>query len=1105
MSLLQQSVIRRTLASAGTVLTICAMAICGDSPLCVELLPAQSTIASNAPTADQLAFFESKIRPVLSTHCYACHGPEEEKIQGGLRLDQRHGWQTGGDSRVPSIVPGEPDKSLLLRALKHDRDVAAMPPDQPPLPAAVIADFSTWISMGAPDPRDQAIEVKRSESWDELFQQRTGWWSLQPVIPAVIPGTSSSDWAQTPVDAFILAKLAAHGLRPQAMADRATLIRRLSFALTGLPPAPELIQSVMQDSSSVAVVDLVEQLLSSPRFGERWARHWLDVVHYSDTHGYEWDAPAKNAYLFRDYVVRAFNSDLPIQQFFMEQIAGDLLEPRVDRELGVVESLIGPMALRLGERRHGDNIDAEGISQEAMANVIDTLGKGFLGLTVACAQCHDHKLDAVPQRDYYALTGVFMSTRWPARTVDSHNKNVAVIDQLRAVKKQIKEELFHVWRNSQSAVVERLRALPIDEKAAKVFPNSLAAMWQRSRTSPLTADEFHAERTRRKLENSKNLTLLVDFAADQPTGTWQWDGLGMQTGLVSHGELAIADEGDIAVSSLLPAGRWSHVWSPRLAGAIRSPLFSGSTPMTFSIQCAGNQHPGYSFIVDAALHSERMKFLNQPQLGWLTQTAGNFASLEGSIDTRQRRVYFEMATKSLNNYFPPRTGYGGVTEAQANDPRSWFGVTRIVQHPAGQGPLEELDAYAILFEQSVDWDVRIAQLVNDSVERWAQGAADAATVQILNEALQLKLLSNSAHQTDRLEALLVSYRQLEQRIVADTTVGSMADWHEAQNERLAIRGSYTELGEEVPRGCLTALGQWQQGQLRDGSGRAELAQLIADPSNPLTARVFVNRVWHHLFGEGLVGTPDDFGHLGETPSHPELLDYLANRFIQEQWSLKKLVRLLVQSSVWQQCSTADLAALEIDPENRWWHHYPLRRLEAEALRDSLLVVSGSHDLRVGGPAVDPYRPAEDSAKRLFSGPIDGLGRRSLYIKMTLMEPPRLLALFNQPIPKLTTGRRDVTSVPDQALAMLNDPFVALVTKHWGQRLSLDDASSPEERLANMFRRALGRQPRPDETTRLLTLAQRSAEVHQTNLMDSAVVWQDVAHALFNLKEFIHVR
>jgi hypothetical protein len=292
------------------------------------------------------------------------------------------------------------------------------------------------------------------------------------------------------------------------------------------------------------------------------------------------------------------------------------------------------------------------------------------------------------------------------------------------------------------------------------------------------------------------------------------------------------------------------------------------------------------------------------------------------------------------------------------------------------------------------------------------------------------------------------------------------------------------------------------------SGRLEFAQNLASPHNPLTARVYVNRVWHYLFGEGLVRTVDDFGHLGERPSHPELLDWLARRFIEEGGSTKKLVQLLVNSATWRQSGIVSKPGRTLDPENRLWHHRPMRRLEAEAIRDSLLAVSGRLDRSLYGPPVDPHRVAEDATKRLFNGPLDGEGRRSLYLKMTLMEPPKFLALFNQPIPKLAAGKRDTTNVPDQALALLNDPFVAAMSEQWSQRLVEDQTQSVDDRVRKIFLAAFARPPQREEAARLIRFAENSARFHGVNadaLLHCQPVWQDVAHAVFNLKEFIYLQ
>lgn len=1072
-----------------------------------------SANADEPLTAASRELFETRVRPVLVEHCYRCHSSSAKEIKGGLRLDLRAGWQEGGESGEPAIQPGKPDESLLLMSIRHDSGVSAMPPDRPRLSDAVLADLSSWIAMGAPDPRDGVLANRDEQhEWERVFRERLEWWSLQPIRRVQPPADSRSDWVRNDVDRFILAGLESKGLSPASQADARALIRRLSFALTGLPPSAAMLEQYADNPSPDALDRLTDALLASPQFGERWARHWMDVVHYADSHGYEWDVPAKNAWRYRDYLVRAFNADLPYRQLVLEQIAGDLIEPRVNRELGVIESLLGPMALRLGERRHGDNAAAEGVTQEAITNIVDTASKGFLGTTVACAACHDHKLDALSQRDFYALFGMFMSTRWGPRTVDADDPNLSTLAELREIKQQIRAKLSANWLASKDRMAAAIQATPIDPKRAAAFPDSLTAFWHRSSGAPLARDEFTRERDRRAAENRTHLKLLADFTTEDGSAGWRWDGFGLRHGRVRDGEIVLTDEGDALVEHLLPAGRWSHVWSKRLAGALRSPLFDAGRELQFSVGLAGGMHAAHAFNIDHAFHSERMQFLKQPEPGWLTLTAGRFDTLEGSIDRLPRRVYLEIATKSLNNYFPPRWGYNGIKPADEADERSWFGVTRIWEHPPGHPPLDELGRFAPLFADGPvptdPWPDRLARLILAAVDRWSRDQCDAQDVLLINEALQAGWLSNNRSSDPELAPLVDRYRAVERQLQPDRTIGSADDWHEGADQPIGTRGSYTEFGEVVPRGNIRFLGGPASRSDSAASGRLEFAQQIASDDNPLTARVFVNRVWHHLFGAGLVRTTDDFGHLGDLPSHPELLDYLAHRFMAEGWSLKRLVRLLVTSAAWRQGSVPSPAAVEVDPENRLWHHLPLRRLDAEAIRDALLAVSGRLDRQVGGPPIDPFRSASDPSKRLVVGPLDGEGRRSLYLKMTLMEPPRFLATFNQPIPKLTTGRRDVTNVPDQALALLNDPFVVAMAASWSGQLVRDGLSVPQERLNRMFVAALGRPPDTVELDRLERLVARSASlrhVARAECMTSQPVWQDVAHAIVNLKEFIHVR
>ena len=1063
---------------------------------------------------ERLEFFETRIRPVLIQHCYSCHSESATPPSGGLRLDLRAGWQQGGDSGQPAIIPNKPNDSLLLRAVRHASDVSAMPPDQPQLPSSVIKDLETWIQSGAIDPRDGTVARRDPVAdWEQTFQQRLKRWSLQPLTKPPVPATDSA-WPVTSVDHFILEQLRQKNLKPAPAADRRTLARRLSFAITGLPPNPQLLKQYLNDSSAAADDNFLDALLNSPHFGERWARHWMDVVHYTDTHGYEWDVPVKNSWRYRDYLIRAFNSDVPYNRFIQEQLAGDLLPPRVDPSTGINEAVIGPLMLRLGERRHGDNSAIEGISQEAVANMIDTIGKGILASTLACAQCHNHKLDAVEQRDYYALAGILMSTRFSARPIDAVDPNLAVIESLRGIRTELRSNLARRWLAAttptpDSPAAQWLKTVAGDGTAVPGFPTTLANFARRGHTAPLSAADFTAEQQRREAANAANLTLLADFANPNTSNGWRWEGFGMQHGLVTDGELAITDEGERALMHLLPAGRWSYVWSTRLAGSLQSTQFDPTQPITFSFEAAAGKFASQSFVIDNALNPERLQFPKLQQPSWQTVTAGRFDSLEGTLDNAFRRVYFELATKSLNNYFPPRVGYGGVSEAEVSDQRSWFGVSKVYQHEPGKSPQDDLARFEPLFSEfasEADSNLRLTKLLHAAVQRWANSASTAADVPLLNDAIIAGILPVDLAGDPETSRIVNSWRELEKQLQPDRTAGSVAEWHEGRDERLAIRGVYTDLADTVPRSGIRMFPNPVPPDPRD-SGRLRWTLQITDPANPLVARVWVNRVWHYLFGAGLVRTTDDFGHLGETPSHPELLDHLATEFIADGWSTKRLIRRLVTSAVYRQQSFPSAAALEVDPENRLWHHLPLRRLEAEAIRDSLLAVSGRLDPALYGPPVEPYRTAEDASKRLFKGPLDGNGRRSLYLEMTLMEPPRFLALFNQPLPRLTNGRRDVTNTPDQALALLNDPLVLEAARCWSLSLIADGADSVDFRTTRMLETALSRPGLPEEITALSELVYETARLHNVppdQLLTHQRTWQDAAHAVMNLKEFLYV-
>lgn len=1125
------------------------LALLTASPVAVN---AQSSAAGNE-------LFEKSIRPVLVAHCYQCHSALSPELRGGLRLDSRQALLTGGDSG-PAVVPGNPQESLLIAALKHDG--LQMPPDRR-LPNDVLDNFTRWIELGAPDPRGEpANESQRTaRTRQEQFTELQQWWSLQPVQRPELPRVRRSNWSQQPIDLFILAQLEQQALEPAPRAELETRVRRLSFALTGLPPSTATLAPLLQDAHAVAWPQLVDRLLQSPHFGERWARHWMDVVRYTDTYGYEWDMPAKGAWRYRDYLIRALNSDVPVDQLIREQIAGDLLpEPRLNSEQHINESLAGLMFFQMGEKRHGDSADFEGIHQEMLDNKIDAFSKAFQAQTIACARCHDHKLDPILQSEYYALGGILMSSRWVTNTLDTPERHAALLAQLQDIKDRLRQQLAEQWRQDLAALPQRLAGISAADSstapaaATAVWQEPLAAaaphlpledprhIWQQLIRAAVPQDwpviwtqlqqTYAAQQQARSASNAASYVTLADFREGIPDG-WSVDGVGLRQP-VRRGDVSVALHGDTLIDAVLLGGLDTHAFSPRLNGAIRTPYVNRLDRQLISFEYAGGDFSAHRTIVDNAFLTERQGYLNAAQPAWL-----QLSTLRQLPD---RRVYIELATKTSNPNFPPRVGLGGAcSNEQIDDPRSWLAVSRVVLHDTPGPPADELQRFASLLQGSAPADAaalaaRYADWLGQVVQRWAEQQATDDDVRLLNWLLQHSLLSNhsaaaglsapSALVTQS-SALVTQYRELEAQLATPQTVNGMADIEPGIQLRLNVRGEYDQLADPVPRGYLSALGcsasiftstnpaaatpavttPDARSAAVDHSGRLQLAQLIASPQNPLTARVFVNRVWHWLFGTGLVSTPDDFGHLGDRPSHPELLDYLADEFVQQGWSLKTLIRQIVLSETWQQSALAQDRFSAVDPANRLLHHFPLRRLEAEAIRDAMLAVSGRLDPQLYGPTISPHRSNEDPQKRLFSGPVDGNGRRSIYIRQTIMEPPRFLALFSQPAPKIPTGRRDVANTPAQSLALLNDPFVAGQAAAWAQQLTSLPHSTPRARLQQMFQTALGRTPQPAELDRWQQAVADFAELHGTATDDTltqAAVWTDVAHAMFNTKEFIWI-
>ena len=1073
---------------------------------------AYTPVGLSDESPEKVAFFEAKIRPLLNARCLECH--DEQTQEGGLRLDIRSGWEKGGHSGR-AIHPGKPEESTVYQAVVYlDKDLK-MPPDTQ-LPSEEIALLREWIAQGAIDPRrGEVTPIKpATDGWAEEFQQRLDWWNLKPLANVSPPEIVDTEWNQSPVDRFIRAELDKQGLTPAPPAAPEVLLRRLSFVLTGLPPSVaqrEKFLAAYRVNANAAYETLVEDLLASPHYGEAFARHWMDVVRYTDTYGYEWDNPAKGSHEYRDYLIRAFNQDVGFDKLLREQLAGDLLSPpRLDESLGINESIIGPMFYHMGEHRHGSSLQFNGVHQEMVNNKVDAFSKVFLATTVACARCHNHKLEAVSQKDYYALGAMFMTPRWGSRPADAPQKNAAAMTRLKELRTAIRDELAKVWRGVEitPAAWQPAPQMPtpqepvlgdVDYPLARLAKagTDIEATWN------TLATESQTHRNAR-IDANKAYTVLANFTQPTLPPGWVTEGEGMESGWVEDGTPLVALEGDAVVSRLLPSGIHTHALSSKLPGVLRMPPQHTVPGSKVSLKLAGGEYGGSLILDENTIQNESVAFLKQVEPGWRTY---DDLPLKNGVT----RVTIDFATSSLNSNFPPRTGLaaGLPNNDFGYDKRSWLSITGIVSHDTGGAPLDLLDHYATLFAGSApksadEVNARVAAWMKGAVGRWCDGQLQSGDQLIVDWLLKKKLLPNQSAPGSPLASLVEEYRRIEQTIEFPRTVNSM-------DERAAVktglffnvRGNVDAMGDVIMPASLSMFGPNEAITSSPGSGRLELAESLLHPEHPLTSRVYVNRVWQWVFGTGLVATPDDFGRLGDRPSHPELLDWLARDFMRQGWSTKTLVRQLVLSRTFRESGLVDSEANQRDPYNRLRHHYPTRRLEAEQLRDALLSVSGRLDPALYGRPILPPRTVEDGSKRLFSGPVDGNGRRSLYLMMSIMAPPKFLTAFDLPDLKLPSGRRNVTSVPTQALLMLNDPLVDQLSRHWASQLIKIPHSLPGDRIEAMFVTALGRPPSDSERERWTSLLRELSS--SSDPMNDEIAWAQLAHTLFNTKEFLYYR
>ncbi len=1096
------------------------------------------------PDAEQAEFFETAIRPLLADNCHACHSSRVDTPFGGLRLDSREGLLAGGDSG-PAIVLGRPAESALVQRL-HGRPML-MPPTGP-LEDDEIETIARWVAMGAPWPAATAAAAADPPDPSAPFdlpERRRTHWAWHPVQAAGPPAVADEAWPATPVDRFLLAALDEQGLTPAPDADRAALLRRLSFDLRGLPPTPAEIARFAGDDSPSAYADLVDRYLASPHFGERWARHWMDLFRYSESHGSEGDPDIPFAWRYRDYLIRAFNGDVPYDRLIREHLAGDLLpEPRLAADGRTNESMIGPANFRLVE--HGfQPVDPWEDRVKWTDNQVDVASKAFLGLTVSCARCHDHKFDAISQKDYYSFFGTLYGARPTMRAVDSRAVLETNREALAALKADIRGRLAEAWSAAAESVgAELLAALEpeadgsdgaaaeaeaasADDGDAAPAQNpesgSVLAAWRA--LGAVDAADFPRAWSELRRHWHAEIPARERFNAEHFEPAWDLRGpdyaemIGHGTGRTEApsrpGEFAVERRGDLLLNGIYPGGAYTHLLSTKHAGVIQTPSFEIDSDY-ISFRVMGGDLSFVNLIIENysvprggiyhLRHSPKSDEMAWVQ--WDTEFWKGFTA------------YIEFATQDDATRFQldPEDSQLRHRPTRRGDGRSFIGAGRIVFHDEKRTPRETVvpilslpggeagDAAPSAPASREELAALIARRAGEAVAAWRDDRLTEQQAVFLDELVRADLLPRSLEELVDLRAPVAEYRLLERDVPVARRVPGVID-EAAPDQPLLVRGNHRNLGDAVPRAFLTALDGRPYPE--PGLVRLRLAEAVAAPGNPLTARVAVNRVWRHLFGYGIVRTVDNFGRLGDPPSHPALLDHLAAGFVDDGYSIKRLVRRLVLSRAYRMSSRASARAAEIDPSNRLLQHANLRRLDAEAIRDAMLSISGRLDPTLYGPSI----PVHYAARRGLTegdpnnGPVDGDGRRSIYQEIRRNAHNPFLEVFDLPKPATTRGQRDTTNVPAQSLALLNSPFVIGQAAEWGRRLADGEATSVDGRIAHMFVKVLARPPSEAERARVTDYLDAVAEERGVNtslLLYDAAVWQDVAHSLFNLKEFIFI-
>jgi hypothetical protein len=1068
-----------------------------------------------APADDE--FFEKQVRPLLNERCQECHGAK--KPRGGLRLTSRAHVLRGGDSG-PAAVVGKPDDSLLVRAVRYT-DTLRMPPKER-LSDKEVAVLTRWVQIGMPWPESGTTVVSGNKF--TITDEQRRFWSFQPIKDVKPPTVKDVKWAKSDLDRFILAALEAKGLHPARAADRRTLLRRATFDLIGLPPTADEIDAFLKDDSPDAFARVVDRLLASPAYGERWGRHWLDLVRYADSfdaRGLGSEGDISEAWRYRDWVVNAFNRDLSYDKFILEQIAGDVAhgKPNADRD-----GVIATSMLAIGNWGGGD-ADKEKLLTDIADDQVDVVSRTFLGLTVACARCHDHKFDPISTADYYGLAGIFFSThilpdvgaktsgplmlRIPLATAEEKAERERVLARIAEKEKELKnarEKAYQDYARSQLGQTARYL---------------LAAHDYRHRTTDqakMSVDAFADKQglsgpaLRRWLDQlgGGEYRLMHKPMSDVlgKKGVHGWHGDRDPPSLLAN---TTDREVTILTFKLPPKSVAVHPGpSNGVVVAWRSPV-AGTVSVRGGVIDADPQGgDGIAWAIDLRRAGSWQELASGdiPNGGAQRFDKGKGIERLSRIEVKAGDR-LDLVVLPKKDYICDTTTIDFVI-ALADGSKVWD-LTRDLIDDIHQGnPHADRDGNAGVWSFldmaeakrgiSIDpvlttWVKMAASADAKNDRRALEGAAgtaqkaytrtDARSPFYIVDTAEEKYLS--AETRTALAKLTAEVAELKKRPLSAITFANGAQEggvpgspHAGVHDvRIHNRGRYDRLGDMVPRRFPEILAGTQQKRIDSGSGRLELARWLTGPDNPLTARVMVNRIWQYHFGTGIVRTPSNYGKLGERPTHPELLDHLARKFIQSGWSIKQMHRYLTLSATYQQASEPDAETLKADPDNRLFGRMNRRRLEAEAVRDSLLAVAGTLDRKLGGPA---YRD--------FNTP-----RRTLYYMTVRSDRSGFGPLFDSADPTALVDRRTISTVAPQALFLLNNPFAVAQGKSLAKRL-LANAKEDKDRIERGYVLLYGRPPTEKEVAVGLAFLKDAGA--------NGKAWEEYAQLLLCANEFLYV-